>query len=671
MKQIIRLFPKSYISILFLREVKAGVILLLLSFLLPSVGFLGLVAIIATILFAELTGLREHYLKYGFYLYNSLLVGMGIGFYYEISILSIFLTSLLAILTFLLSFGLNRIFIHYALPILSLPFALVSLLFYLASLKYTTLLSNLLHRSPLIDVQLPFAPFFQSLGTIFFLPYSIAGAIIALIILYYSRILFFLAVSGYLFGIAVHSLFVPIPSAIHSLYNFNYILIAMAVGGVFLIPHIRSYLIAFTAVAASVVMIDAMEVFFNLYSLPVYTLPFNIITLLIILLTFGGGYIYFNHDIKGTPERSLEHFLSTLYRFGGKSRKIYLPFSGTWSVYQAFNDEWTHKGKWKYAYDFVIKKNGKTYRNDGHFLEDYYAYGASVLSPVNGYVVDIQNELPDNPIGSVDRLNNWGNYVIIRSLEGFYVEISHLMQHSIQVQIGEYVEAGDVIAKCGNSGYSPEPHIHIQVQEYPTLGSATLPFVFHEYIVNGKLFFYSLPNRGEEILAMPTDVSMKQRLTFILDEQFHYTVEKDGEKIDSFTITVKMNDKGEFYFEDEQLNRLYFYQTQRLFYFYNYEGKKSYLQLFFLLAPKIPFIRDNICYNDTLPLYLRYSPMKKMFAEFVIPFSYKLFFNRVEYCLKQLHIHSTFGMVQFSYYEKGFALLQSRSITIKKEPIEV
>jgi len=101
---------------------------------------------------------------------------------------------------------------------------------------------------------------------------------------------------------------------------------------------------------------------------------------------------------------------------------------------------------------------------------------------VNGYVIDLRADLEDNPIGKVDKINNWGNYIILKTDDGLFVEISHLMQYSISVKIGDYVKVNTIIAKCGNSGYSPLPHLHIQVQKFATLGSQTLPFVFSEFI---------------------------------------------------------------------------------------------------------------------------------------------------------------------------------------------
>ncbi len=635
--------------------------LLALSFLLPSVGVLGLVAIVATVAFAELVSVRDEYLKYGFYLYNSLLVGMGVGYYFDITLSTILLTAILAILTFLFTFSLNRIFLKYSLPILSLPFAFVGMIFYLASLKYTNLLSNILYRKPLFDISIPFEPFFKSIGTIFFLPYNISGLIITILLLIYSRILFMMAILGFIVGVAVHTIFVPFNEALYSPYNFNFILIAMSLGGFFLIANIKNYTLALIAVTISAVLIDSMEVFLNTYSLPVYTMPFNIITILFLMLTVGVGYKYYNYNPKETPEKSLSSFLSSIYRFGGNDIKINLPFIGEWSVYQAFNGEWTHKGAWRYAYDFVIKKDDKSYKDEGHFLEDYYAFGKDIVSPVSGYVVALTDDLPDNFIGNVDRVNNWGNYIIIYSDFGYYVEISHLMQNSISVKVGDYVQIGQMIAKCGNSGYSPEPHIHIQVQKYGVLGSETLPFKFIDYIKGECLEYYQLPKLNDSIKATTIDKSMQLHLTFILDDKFVYRDSDNKEYI----IEVKMNDLGEFYFYDGK-NSLYFYLDNKLFYFYEYQGGKSYLQELFKIAPKIPLVGVEVNYSDTLPVELRYGKIKGAVMEFLMTFKHTVFNKKERYQKDRLKVSSKYGELGFSFYEKGFSYIKGKNFELKR-----
>ena len=61
------------------------------------------------------------------------------------------------------------------------------------------------------------------------------------------------------------------------------------------------------------------------------------------------------------------------------------------------------------------------------------------------------------------------------------------MPKSVIVQKGQTVKRGDVIAKCGNSGNTTEPHIHFQVQNtahfYSCIG---LPILF--FNIQKKLY---------------------------------------------------------------------------------------------------------------------------------------------------------------------------------------
>ncbi len=46
---------------------------------------------------------------------------------------------------------------------------------------------------------------------------------------------------------------------------------------------------------------------------------------------------------------------------------------------------------------------------------------------------------------------------------------AHLQPGSIQVQKGEEVSEAQLIGKCGNSGNSSEPHLHLQLSNRPDL----------------------------------------------------------------------------------------------------------------------------------------------------------------------------------------------------------
>lgn len=661
MKSLIYTMLKPYSAILFLQSRMIGFLLLLLTFINPSVALSGIVAIAFALLFAYLLGIKEDFLSQGFYIYNSLLVGMGVGYLYEPTLLSFSLVAIVSSLTFLLSFMINRLFSVYQIPILSLPFAIVTMFLYLASLKYSALLSSLVNSASMSDITLPLilSGFFKSLGTIFFLPNNIAGILMILLVLYVSRVVFIMALSGYYFGVLVHSFLLgSYEQALQDPYAFNYILVAIALGGIFLLPTIKGFFIAMIGVAMSVVMTDAIGMLFHYYGIPVFTLPFNLTVILFIFTLSAIYYKEFNYNIKATPEESLSAYLSGIFRFGEIATKISLPFSGNWSVYQGFEGEWTHKGFYKYAYDFVVKYDTKSYQNEGLELKDYYAFGESILSPVSGYIVDSRADLPDNYIGEVDRVNNWGNYIIIKSDLGFFVEISHIMQHSIHVKIGEYVQVGKPIAKCGNSGYSPEPHLHIQVQDGATLGAFTREFCFSECYLENELLFNHQPKKRDVVGGVITDKNIYSRLLFILDDSFKYDVYEESVKIAEVEFVVKMSENGEFYFQDDKENRLYFYTDIKQFYFYNYEGVESHLKHLFRLVPRVPFVNQkDTLFQDSLPLYLLQSRVKKMVMELLSIFNKDIYRMDMMYRFDKMQIRSSDGVVEIESSDKGFALI--------------
>ena len=669
-KNIIYIALKPYGAILFLNNKFAALSLLLITFINPSVAISGIVAIIFTIIFAELIELKEAYLSQGFYLYNSLLVGMGIGYIFEPTAISIALIAISSSLTFMLSFILNKLFAVYKIPILSLPFSIVTLFIYLASLKYSGLLSSLANNTTIYDIELPLiiSAFLKSFGTIFFLPNNIAGILMVLIVFYFSRITIIMALVGFYFGIFVHSILIgSFEQALYDPYAFNYILVSIALCGVFLLPTAKNFLLALIGISISVVLTDAIAMLFNYYSIPVFTIPFNMTVIAFIFTLSVIYYKEFNLDIKATPEESLSNYLSKFFRFGSLSTKISLPFSGEWSVYQAFNGRWTHKGQYKYAYDFVKVKDSKTYKNDGFFKEDYFAFGESILSPVNGYVVDFRHDLVDNNIGEIDRVNNWGNYIIIRSDFGFFVEISHIMQNSIPVNIGEYIQANTIIAKCGNSGYSPEPHIHIQVQELGFIGSFTKEFIFSEYMKNEQLLLNTLPKKDELIRSVINDRSISSRFLFILDDTFKYEVLKDDKIIDEVEFKVKMNELSEFYLNDKDDNKLYFYNDLKQFYFYNYTGNNSYLKQLFILAPRIPFINNQKTdFKDCLPIYLLKTKLQSIYIELISTLNKEFYKQTKEYSFDGHTISSEFGEVSIEPLNKGFIKIKYDNIILRR-----
>jgi len=152
-----------------------------------------------------------------------------------------------------------------------------------------------------------------------------------------------------------------------------------------------------------------------------------------------------------------------------------LPFHDRWFVASAgdtinVNHHMAVRAQW-YGVDFV-KVSGPTGRSlksgPGEQLTDHYSWDAEVLSPVSGLVVHTLDGLPDNPIGTKDEDQIAGNYVVIETADHSFVFLAHFKRSSISVRQGQSVTIGDTLGRCGNSGNSTMPHIHLHLQDTPT-----------------------------------------------------------------------------------------------------------------------------------------------------------------------------------------------------------
>ncbi len=634
---------KSISLLLFTENIWIGTILLFISFINPSSGALALLAFFSAQAFKIVSELSFPNVDSRFLLYNSLLVGLSIGYLFEISILTVIFTIILSIFTLLLSYSLTSILGYFlGLPILNLPFAITATLTYLSAMRYSNLLvsnSQVISNLDIKSLPMFLSGLFKSLGILVFLPYDIIGIVILTALLFFSRINFFLAIIGYYSGtIFLGLLKGSFVFVFADYYNFNFILIALSLGGFFLIPSIKSYIITIISVMISVFVLDAVNVFWSSFQIPVFTIPF-VFTVLLVLYTLKiAGYPFITKLHLGTPEKNLQHYMNYTARFKDMLPQPLLPVSGEWTVYQEFDDEWTHKGAWKEAYDFVVKDKTttKTYRNEGKILSDYYCFNKPIFAPVTGVVISQLDTLPDNPVGDVDHDNNWGNYIIIKSDFGYFVEISHLLNGSISVKTGETVYAGQQIAMCGNSGYSPEPHLHIQCQKYDYIGSPTIPFDFTNIIVDDH---FSLNGeklkRNEVVKSLIPSRTIDNKLLFILDDKFKYKLFKNGRKFSINEVVVKMNSSGNYFFYDNSTDTsLYFYKQDGKFRFTTFIGSKySILRFFFIAAPTIPLTEEEIFWKDDINNNL--CQTNNIIQSFLKSFNHSLYKTSGEYSLKK------------------------------------
>ncbi|MGC3972565.1 MAG: M23 family metallopeptidase [Pirellulales bacterium] len=318
----------------------------------------------------------------------------------------------------------------------------------------------------------------------------------------------------------------------------------------------------------------------------------------------------------------MENDIAGRRRFSDAGRTLSLPFFGGWTVWQGFDDEWTHQGPWRYAYDFVISgEDGRTHAGDGSQLRDYFCYRKPVLAPCRGRVVKVVNDLPDNPVGRVDKANNWGNHVVIHDERGFYVELSHFAPESIAVKVGQQVERGQLLGLCGNSGYSPQPHLHVHVQATEQVDAGTLPFSFARFRSGDTFHAQARPEKGSVVEPAVIEDRLDAAMEFLLNDELTFDAVRRGRVVGQVRLEVKMAIDGTLYLDCPGRGKLYFGKLDGTFYFYRLEGRDPLLGMLFAALPRLPLVRGRRqVWNDCVPVGLASRGWRRVAALAIAPF---------------------------------------------------
>jgi len=292
------------------------------------------------------------------------------------------------------------------------------------------------------------------------------------------------------------------------------------------------------------------------------------------------------------------------------SLPVLAPFYGRWDIYQGFNGPHTHQPPWQHALDFYITEQGRSYRADGAALADYYCFGLPVLSPVAGYVVKTLDSLPDNPPGQVDIDNNWGNHVLIRMHNGLYALLAHLKQGSVCVAAGDYVQPSRQLAECGNSGRSPQPHLHLHIQSGEMLGSPTYAFHLTAVLLqNGgdapsRFRLFARPDEGESVMMPKTDTGLADSLNLNVGRRFRYRV-RDGAGERVRQLSVALNLAGELRLVSDSGASAAFSCQEHLLACYDRTGPAdAFLDAWLLALGLTPFSEGSCAWRDEPSMWL-------------------------------------------------------------------
>jgi len=496
------------------------------------------------------------------------------------------------------------------LPALSLPFVMVALTVTLAAQSYGTLSRYLLPQAPRDELISPLVDqFLTALGSAFFTPHPIAGLLLFIGLFITSRYLTLLAVAGFLCGFSTYAFLSGSPHPDLVAWNgFNFILVAMALGGIFTVPGLQSFILAMVGAVIAALVTAASETFMLVYGLPVMALPFLTTTMVILIALSkrpASESLQVTLESPALPEKSAERTRLSIVRNGEfGSLPVVTPFYGRWDIYQGFDGPHTHQPPWQHALDFYIIEHGKSYRTDGAALSDYYCFALPVLSPVAGYVVKTLDTLPDNQPGQVDIDNNWGNHLLIRMQNGLYALIAHLKQESISVEVGDYIHPAQQLAECGSSGRSPQPHLHLHVQRGETLGAATHPFhltsvMFQTNISDQAQFrLFSRPDEGDSVMTPKTDRALADSLRLSVGKKFLYQVKYHGQS-EKRTLSVTLNLAGELRMVSDCGASAAFTCQANLLAFYDRQGPADlFLDTWLLALGLTPFTEGGLSWRD-------------------------------------------------------------------------
>jgi len=142
--------------------------------------------------------------------------------------------------------------------------------------------------------------------------------------------------------------------------------------------------------------------------------------------------------------------------------KFYLPceYGKQLKCTQGNNNNFSHTGKAKYAYDFISTETT-------HF---------KICSTADGIV----KKLVDSNSKTGLNKGNPGNYILIYHEDNCYSLYYHIDKNSAKVKTGDSVKQGQVIALAGNVGYASGVHLHFQIQKEEKSWGKSISFQFEE-----------------------------------------------------------------------------------------------------------------------------------------------------------------------------------------------
>jgi murein DD-endopeptidase MepM/ murein hydrolase activator NlpD len=113
------------------------------------------------------------------------------------------------------------------------------------------------------------------------------------------------------------------------------------------------------------------------------------------------------------------------------------------------------------AYRVIQCSNTIFSHKNQHAIDFYMKVGTPICAARGGIVIAVAQDFKK---GGYDMKYFYeGNHIIIKHTDGSTAWYWHLAYKGVLVQIGDTVQAGTIIGKSGNTGYTAIPHLHFQI----------------------------------------------------------------------------------------------------------------------------------------------------------------------------------------------------------------
>jgi urea transporter len=632
--------PRAYAVLFFSNNPRLGWMLLAISMFTPIIGCIGLLGALSTALLAWWLGYDRTNIRNGFLLFNSLLISFSIAYLhqnYHFSagmLLLYFTTSIVSgfFITVTLQTWMSS---QWGLSAHSIPAVLTSYVVSLSVMLAYGLPYTIASSTP-SWLELPMLPamvrvIFQAFGAMIFQAHALPGVLVFLSLMMVSPLSITMATISISVGVFTLSMFgYAIEPSSMAWCSFNFLLCGIALGAGYYITSKSSVLLVCAGSTMCAFMAIALSVLLGTFRLPVSALPYNVVVL-------GTVYALRQRRTAGSlvpspapgmlPESAAQKILLDKKRFPHLAMPgLYLPFVGKRTVTQAFSGPLTHRGAWRYALDFETEVDGQKYVGQGINLEDFYSFGTAVLAPCNGWITAVVNHVVDNAPGGNNPDENWGNYVMIKSDIGYTVMLAHFKKGTVAVSLGQRVLVGTFISEVGNSGRSPVPHLHMQIQSTASLGSPTRAFCLKHFSLtseNGKkqqFLTSGIPEEQsvvESVLPLPL---WSEIFYHWLPGLYRYQITDQHGDVQEETVTMDFDENGRYRFVSSLTDaRLTAFVSDGVFYAIDFSGDhRSILSWMAAGIARVPCVDgDAVNWNDVVSS-LPYQPSPQRWLKEVI-----------------------------------------------------